>query len=90
MSAEGCPSWDEPHVTPFERLRRRLAVALQRELSAATGQFIAHSDGYLSAPDVPGVRFKLLAEVDLESPAVVTQLSLFAPADATTKPEDDA
>lgn len=42
-----------------------LHIAVTRVCSAATGQYTSWHDGYLSAPDVRGVRVRLVLEIDL-------------------------
>lgn len=45
-----------------DELRAQLGVAIMRVLAAETGQFLSHADGWSSAPDVKGVRVRLLVE----------------------------
>lgn len=47
-----------------ESLYSHLYCAVTQILSNITGQFTAYNDGHLAAPDVPGVRVRLVLEID--------------------------
>lgn len=52
-----------------ESLYTNLYLAVTQILANITGQFTAHDDGYLAAPDVPGLRVRLVLEIDPERAA---------------------